>query len=73
LAVVVLTRGAFSTTFTSSTRSLATSMTMFSSAGALMPTFTFSWTWVFSLGASVRTWKVPGSRMGKRKKPSSLV
>ena len=39
LLVVVLTSGAFSTTFTSSTLPVSTSMTMFSSTAELTPTW----------------------------------
>ena len=73
LAVLVLMRGAFSTTLTSSTLLEATSMTRFSSTGALMPTLMLSWTTVWSLGASTLTWKTPGSSTGKRNPPSAFV
>ena len=71
--MVVLTVGAFSTTLTSSTPALSTSMTMFTSAAALMPTLISFWTTVLSLGAVARTSNVPGKSWRRRNIPSSLV
>ena len=69
---VVLTMGARSTTFTSSS-AVSTSMTTFTSAAAEMPTATSFMITALSLGASARTSKVPGCKAGNRKVPSVLV